>query len=135
MANSEVDDAIASSKESSGATSDKTGRNSLASYSEELNKLKIEDHRLDSRLKKVLGYGIPILVLLQLIVMDIVFIGYAYIQVIDRSLPLSDSIIIAWITTTIAQVIGLAMVVTKYLFPGAGSNWTHEPGHHHRYGE
>ena len=97
-------------------------------HSDRLNELRIEDHRLDSRLKKVLGYGILSLLTAQLAVMDIGFLWYGYVQVIDRGGELSDAVVIAWITTTIAQVIGLATVVAKYLFPGSGSNWTHEPG-------
>lgn len=107
--------------------SDDVNGYTLGDYSEKLNDLRIADHELDSRLKKKIGEGVLKLLVAQLVVMDVVFVAYAITQVLFRGSELSDAVLIAWITTTIAQVIGLATVVAKYLFPGSGSNWTHEP--------
>lgn len=100
---------------------------SLDSYEGTLAELRFEDHKYDSLLKKRLGNGILILLFFQVFAMNVGFIGYAVVEVFYRERSLPEAMIIAWLTTSIVQVVGLATVVAKYLFPGAGSNWTHEP--------
>ncbi|MEJ6013306.1 hypothetical protein WG936_05575 [Corynebacterium sp. H127] len=60
--------------------------------------------------------------------MNLGFFTYATIQVVVRHQALPENVIIAWLTTSIVQVVGLATVVAKYLFPAEGSNWAKEPG-------
>lgn len=102
-------------------------RDSLRDYSAELAKLRFEDHKYDAQLKKDLGSSVIALFQWQMFLMNLGFFTYAAIQVISRHQSLPENVIIAWLTTSIVQVVGLATVVAKYLFPAEGSNWAKEP--------
>ncbi|WP_146001677.1 hypothetical protein [Corynebacterium ulcerans] len=54
--------------------------------------------------------------------MNLAFWLYAALGFAKGSIP-SDSVMIAFLTTSTAQIIGLALVVTRYLFPEKGVGW------------
>lgn len=99
----------------------------LKSYERGLMELRFEDHLFDAKLKKWLGNGVLLILVVQIILMNLGFGYYAWIHVVERGKELADSVIITWLTISIVEVVGLATVVAKYLFPGDGSNWSHEP--------
>lgn len=90
-----------------------------------LKDLVYKDHRLDHDLKKRLGSWIPGMMLGQIILMNVIFMGYL-VAVMFTGLELDATVFIAYITTAFAEVVGLALVVTRYLFPEGGAGWNRE---------
>lgn len=76
--------------------------------------LQHQDFQQDINLKKTYSRIILGAVLLQLVVSNAVFVAYAWIGM-DWQVP--SAVIGAWFSATIVEMIGLAWVVTKYLFP------------------
>jgi hypothetical protein len=68
----------------------------------------------DLELKKRYGNRLLRLVTIQLAVADIVFILY-FIVGVHWDLP--EGVIYVWLVTTLVELVGVATVVTRYLFP------------------
>lgn len=107
-------------------TSDSVPEQSLKKKSGHLDDLRMRDHELDHNLKKILGYGAVGILTLQVILTNAACITYGWITVRNGG-SLSDAAIVAWMSSTIVEIVALALVVTKYLFPESGNNWNHEP--------
>ncbi|MBG9259870.1 hypothetical protein [Corynebacterium belfantii] len=103
------------------------GHEGLDQTTKTLAELRLEDHKFDLSLKKTLGYGIISLLILQMVIMNVLFCVYAWVTVLHKGGTLSDTVLVAWLSTSIVETVGLATVVAKYLFPEAGSNWANEP--------
>jgi hypothetical protein len=76
--------------------------------------LKGLDHWQDIQLKKSYAMALLRLVAGQLFVADVVFIVYAWA---GRDWDLDPGVIQFWLGATIVELIGVALVVTQYLFP------------------
>jgi hypothetical protein len=76
--------------------------------------LKGLDHWQDIQLKKSYAMSLLRLVAAQLFVADAVFIAYAWA---GRQWDLEPGVIQFWLGATIVELIGVALVVTQYLFP------------------
>ncbi len=72
------------------------------------------DHKQDIELKKTYAKWLLILVAAQLVVADGVFIAYAWAGV---AWELETGVIQAWLGATMIELIGVALVITRYLFP------------------
>jgi hypothetical protein len=72
------------------------------------------DHKQDIELKKTYAKWLLRLVAAQLVVADAVFIAYAWAGVSWR---LDTSVVQAWLAATMLELIGVALVITRYLFP------------------
>lgn len=72
------------------------------------------DHWQDIQLKKTYAKWLLILVAAQLIVADAVFVTYAWA---GRHWHLEASVIQIWLGATLIELIGVALVITRYLFP------------------
>ncbi len=72
------------------------------------------DHLQDIRLKKTYATWLLRLVTVQLIVADAVFITYAWA---GEHWRLDTSVIQVWLVATLVELIGVALVVTRNLFP------------------
>lgn len=96
---------------------------SLTKRTKELDELRMADHQLDLTLKRVIGYGAPLALAIQLVIVNVVLITAIKLELLN----FSDRLAIAWLTSTIVEVIGVVLVVAKYLFPGTGSRWNEEP--------
>ncbi|PLV99033.1 hypothetical protein BRL53_07295 [Corynebacterium ulcerans] len=92
------------------------------SLGKKIEALKYDDHELDFKLKSFIGPTVTWLMLAQVTVMNLAFWLYAALGFAKGSIP-SDSVMIAFLTTSTAQIIGLALVVTRYLFPEKGVGW------------
>lgn len=68
----------------------------------------------DLELKKRYGNRLLRLVTVQLAIADIVFVLYFIIGV-NWKLP--EGVIYVWLVTTLVELVGVATVVTRYLFP------------------
>lgn len=72
------------------------------------------DHKQDIELKKTYAKWLLILVAAQLVVADGVFVAYAWAGV---AWELETGVIQAWLGATMIELIGVALVITRYLFP------------------
>jgi hypothetical protein len=72
------------------------------------------DHWQDIKLKKKYANWLLWLVTIQLVVADGVFIAYAWA---GESWHLQASVIQVWLVATLVELIGVALVITRYLFP------------------
>ena len=78
---------------------------------EELERAHLEQ---DLELKKRYGNRLLGLVTVQLAIADIVFVLY-FIVGVHWKLP--EGVIYVWLVTTLVELVGVATVVTRYLFP------------------
>jgi hypothetical protein len=76
--------------------------------------LKGLDHWQDIRLKKSYAIALLILVSLQLFIADAVFVVYAWA---GEDWRLGSGVIQFWLGATLVELIGIALVITQYLFP------------------
>jgi hypothetical protein len=76
--------------------------------------LKGLDHWQDIRLKKSYAVALLCLVSLQLFVADAVFVTYAWA---GEHWHLDPGVIKFWLGATLIELIGVALVITQYLFP------------------
>lgn len=72
------------------------------------------DHWQDIQLKKTYAKWLLGLVAGQLFVADVVFITYAWA---GKHWELDASVIEVWLVSTLVELIGVALVITRYLFP------------------
>jgi hypothetical protein len=72
------------------------------------------DHFQDIKLKKKYANWLLWLITVQLIVADAVFIVYAKE---GEHWRLDAGVIQVWLVTTLVELIGVALVITRYLFP------------------
>jgi hypothetical protein len=72
------------------------------------------DHWQDIQLKKTYAKWLLILVAAQLVVADAVFVAYAWA---GNDWRLETSVIQIWLGATLVELIGVALVITRYLFP------------------
>lgn len=76
--------------------------------------LKGLDHWQDILLKKSYARALLLLVAFQLAVADTVFIAYAWA---GMSWRLEAGVVEVWLGATLVELIGVALVITRYLFP------------------
>jgi len=76
--------------------------------------LKGIDHWQDILLKKSYARALLILVAIQLAIADAVFIAYAWV---GEDWRLEAGVIEVWLAATLVELIGVALVITRYLFP------------------
>jgi hypothetical protein len=72
------------------------------------------DHWQDITLKKTYAKWLLWLVSAQLLVADAVFVAYAWA---GERWELEAAVIQVWLIATLVELIGVALVVTRYLFP------------------
>jgi hypothetical protein len=72
------------------------------------------DHWQDITLKKTYAKWLLWLVNAQLLVTDLVFVAYAWV---GRRWELETGVIQIWLIGTLVELIGVALVITRYLFP------------------
>lgn len=76
--------------------------------------LKGLDHWQDIQLKKSYATALLWLVGVQLFIADAVFVAYAWV---GERWDLEPGVIQLWLGATIVELIGVALVITQYLFP------------------
>jgi hypothetical protein len=72
------------------------------------------DHWQDIRLKKSYAKWLLLLVAGQLIVTDLVFVAYAWA---GENWHLDAGVIQVWLGSTLVELVGVVLVITRYLFP------------------
>lgn len=72
------------------------------------------DHWQDIRLKKTYAKWLLLLVAGQLVVADVVFVVYAWA---GEHWHLEAGVVQVWLGATLVELIGVALVITRYLFP------------------
>lgn len=72
------------------------------------------DHWQDIQLKRTYAKWLLILVAAQLFVADAVFVTYAWA---GENWHLETGVIQVWLAATLVELIGVALVITRYLFP------------------
>lgn len=77
-------------------------------------RLQVQDLEQDIRLKKRYAGWLLTAMMVQLFVANTVFVVYAWAGMNWR---LSTSVINVWLGATLAEVVGVVLVVTRYLFP------------------
>lgn len=70
----------------------------------------------DLGLRKIVARGALVLMALQIIAADSVFIVYA----VAERWHLEVAAIQAWLAATVIQVVSVVLVITRYLFPAGG---------------
>lgn len=78
------------------------------------------DHWQDIQLKKTYARWLLILVAAQLLVADVVFVVYAWV---GEQWKLDTAVVQVWLVTTLVELIGVALVITRYLFPRRDGNF------------
>jgi hypothetical protein len=103
-----------------------TASHSLEKRERDLSKLRMEDHLLDTRLKKLIGRIAILAMIVQLACTNIGFAAYMiWMQWISGS-AIPQAVMIGWFSSTFVEIVGLVLVVAKYIFPSTGNNWNHE---------
>jgi hypothetical protein len=74
----------------------------------------LENHFQDIKLKKRYATWLLWLITIQLILADTVFVAYAWA---GEHWHLDASVIQVWLVATLVELIGVALVITRYLFP------------------
>jgi hypothetical protein len=123
---SELDRVINEASRPVKVTNDRTPEQSLKETTESIDKLRLKDHQLDHQLKKWLGFGAVGVLGLQMTITNVACVLYGVV-IVKRGDPIPDAALVAWTSSTIVEIVALALVVTKYLFPESGNNWNHEP--------
>jgi hypothetical protein len=72
------------------------------------------DHWQDIQLKRTYAKWLLILVAVQLFIADVVFVSYAWA---GEGWHLQPGVIQVWLVSTLVELIGVALVITRYLFP------------------
>lgn len=72
------------------------------------------DHFQDIKLKKKYANWLLWLITAQLVVADAVFVAYSWE---GKHWRLEASVIQVWLVATLVELIGVALVITRYLFP------------------
>lgn len=95
--------------------SNKRGKVRLTGTDEELSMstLKARDRRQDIGLKRLLAYFAIAAVAIQLGIADWFF--YSYLSRVDF-IP-SDAVMIAWLSSTVVEIIGIVAIIARNLFP------------------
>jgi hypothetical protein len=81
------------------------------------------DHFQDIKLKKKYANWLLWLITIQLVIADAVFVIYAEK---GKHWELEPSVIQIWLIATLVELIGVALVITRYLFPRRDRH-THSP--------
>jgi hypothetical protein len=79
-----------------------------------LQNLPEKDHWQDIRLKRIYALTLLIALGVQVAIADGVFVAYAWA---GADWKLTPAVINVWLGATVVQVIGVVLVVTRYLFP------------------
>ena len=74
----------------------------------------VEDRRVDRNLRRAYAIFFIWILIGQLFVMNFVFIGYGF-----NLLKFTDGLLKFYLGGTLAEVFGIVVVITKYLFPGS----------------
>lgn len=72
------------------------------------------DHWQDIQLKKTYAKWLLRLVAAQLFVADAVFVAYAWA---GKGWDIDTGVVQVWLVATLVELIGVALVITRYLFP------------------
>lgn len=73
-----------------------------------------QDHRQDIDLKRLYAKGLLLLLGGQMVLADTVFVVYAWA---GKHWHLTPEVINVWLGATVVQLVGVVLVVTRYLFP------------------
>jgi hypothetical protein len=93
-----------------------TGPTGPAAVEDEIERARKRNATTDSRLREWLGYGAIAGAGLQLASANVAF----YLYAIHKAFDIPPEVIIGWLTATVAQVVGIVLVIAKYLFPEGG---------------
>ena len=84
-----------------------------------LQNLPEKDHAQDIGLKRTYALALLIALGIQLLIADAVFVAYAWAGV---DWAVASSVMDVWLGAVVVQVIGVILVVTRYLFPRRDTN-------------
>jgi hypothetical protein len=94
-----------------------TGPTGPAAVEDELERARKRNAKTDSRLREFLGFGALLFAGAQFVVADVAFYKYG----IHYHWKIPPEAIIGWLGATVIQVVGIVLVIAKYLFPEGGS--------------
>lgn len=101
-------------------------RQSLEKREAALHRLRLDDHKLDTGLKKTIGKVAIFVMAAQFFCTNVGFGVYLYWMQWVHLTPVPSAVMIGWFSATLVEIIGLVLVVAKYIFPSSGNNWNHE---------
>jgi len=81
-------------------------------------KVGVDRAKADLKLSKVVGYGALGLMAAQVLIADTAFFLYGFNN--DWNIPAAA--MDAWLAAAVIQVVGVVLVITRYLFPGSGAD-------------
>ncbi|OII27569.1 hypothetical protein [Frigoribacterium sp. MCBA15_019] len=90
-----------------------------------LEEVVLADHDLDVRLKALVARWSVGAMIGQLVVADGVFVLYAWL---GRDWDIEPAVILGWLSATVVEVIGIVVIVARYLFPKDGHRWSQHHG-------
>lgn len=76
--------------------------------------IEVRDKQQDVELKGSYGWGLLALMFMQVLMANVVFLLYA---ALGQKWDVPPSVVQAWLAATVVEVIGIATVVVRYLFP------------------
>jgi hypothetical protein len=79
--------------------------------------IEAEKAQVDLKLQKIVGYGALFVMIVQLVLADGVFIGYAFATGWGN---LPTGAIQAWLGATVIQVVAVVLIIARSLFPHGG---------------
>lgn len=95
-----------------------SGRTGAQAVQEELDRARRRNLRTDTHLRVALGYGAVVGAALQFASANVAF--YLYAVALHWKLP--PEVMIGWFGATVAQIVGIVLVIAKYLFPEKGTD-------------
>jgi hypothetical protein len=94
-----------------------TGPTGPQAVEDELEHARRRNARTDSRLREALGYGAIAAAGSQLLSANVGF----YLYAAHKHWDIPSEVVIGWLGATVAQIVGIVLVIAKYLFPEGGT--------------
>lgn len=86
-------------------------------YDDERNRAKIDKLKNDNEMRKAFFAWASKLTIAIIGLNGVLFAAYLYVQW-DGGHPIPESVMFAWVTSTIVEVLGIVAIIARYLFPG-----------------
>ncbi|MDN4173932.1 hypothetical protein QWY28_13305 [Nocardioides sp. SOB77] len=88
------------------------------SIEDRIGELRVEGGSQDLKLRRHLAYGAFIAVAVQLMIANVAF----YIYGDAKSWDLDSSVMIAWLSATVIETLGVVLIIARNLFPNGGQD-------------
>lgn len=103
--------------------SDRSSKESedVFNYDDERNRAKIAKLKNDNEMRKAFFAWASKLTVAIITINSVLFAIYMAVHAWGVH-PVPESVMLAWVTSTIVEVLGIVAIIARYLFPGKGSS-------------